>query len=358
MGFSPQGVLSPDDAVRYQASAVDVPIGPQVPDGVARAIERLKKLHLLGVVDYEMFTVAHGQALLTLEMALRERVEDAPGHAHRHRGMADLLGCARREGWLRGQRNRVVEAALRKLRNLSAHPRHYQVLSPVDSARSIWDVGEIVNHLWGSQTAGGRLYPEPIERELMAVGWKEDGTSATWLPAAKLPQDADPSYTYVLVLAVPDDSGWSWFDSLYETTAYPMEYIWGPGAPGGADFNEAMRTTGDHITCIDQTFLFYPDDAGAPLLAQRPEVAVSRFPLDSAPWYAVRADFSSDARQHASGWATGTAPCVEPGPCTRCAAESVVSGSLGEVLASLGRDALAAHARKVPDVRVPLHPHR
>jgi hypothetical protein len=58
-----------------------------------------------------------------------------------------------------------------------AHPSSYGLVTPADSARSILDAAEIINHLWGSSTPGGRLYPAPIRREILAVGARQPVTS-------------------------------------------------------------------------------------------------------------------------------------------------------------------------------------
>ena len=36
---------------------------------------------------------------------------------------------------------------------------------PVDAARMIGDVAEIISQLWGAPTPGGRLYPAPARRK-------------------------------------------------------------------------------------------------------------------------------------------------------------------------------------------------
>jgi hypothetical protein len=86
-----------------------------------------------------------------------------------------LLRWARREGLLRGQRNRAREVLFKRFRNYVAHPAGYQLVTPVDAARALRDLAEIINHLWGASTAGGRLYPAPIRRAILAIGWSTDG---------------------------------------------------------------------------------------------------------------------------------------------------------------------------------------
>jgi hypothetical protein len=156
---------------------------------------------------YNVFSVVENQGHLVLEQALRDRFvefyggtvpfEDASGTVHdlpaavfdtlydeihaegrlrkpnRWRlrlrrtgeliyfdGMLDsLLRWARGEGLLRGQRNRVLDPVLRRLRNYVAHGSGYHLVSPVDAARTICDAAEIINQLWGSPTPGGGFTP-------------------------------------------------------------------------------------------------------------------------------------------------------------------------------------------------------
>ena len=99
----------------------------------------------------------------------------ATGGALRPEDLDSLLRWARAEGLLRGQRNRRLEPVLKKFRNHVAHGTGGHPVMPVDSARTISDVGEITNHLWGSPTPGGRLYPAPIRREIQTVAWSPEG---------------------------------------------------------------------------------------------------------------------------------------------------------------------------------------
>jgi hypothetical protein len=89
--------------------------------------------------------------------------------------LGGLRTWARRLGLLRGQRNRVIEQAITNLRNLAAHP-DYHLTTPVDAARTLGDLAEIINHLWGVATPGGRLYPAPVRRECVVLAWNEAGT--------------------------------------------------------------------------------------------------------------------------------------------------------------------------------------
>jgi hypothetical protein len=49
---------------------------------------------------------------------------------------------------------------------------------PNHSSQAIRDLAEIINRLWGSRTPGGRLYPAPIKREALVIGWSDGDTDA------------------------------------------------------------------------------------------------------------------------------------------------------------------------------------
>jgi hypothetical protein len=226
MGLSMRGLLKPEDAFRFQKQAVEVPLGPDVPQSTRDSLDRVRLTHIYGVLQYELFTVAYEQSLLLLEQGLGERFigfyggtvpfvapDGSPtplsastfsgvaearrgGGSHARRGtklmirngeeaiafnagLGGLLRWARAEGLLHGQRNRRMEHLYVRLRNRVAHPDSYRLGSPVDSARSIRDVGEILHRVWGNATPGGRLYPGPFRRDILAIGWDTAGQSAS-----------------------------------------------------------------------------------------------------------------------------------------------------------------------------------
>jgi hypothetical protein len=221
LSFSPLGLggkLDPRDAARFQQEVVSHPdLDAVVPKRVRECVERLRTIYVYGVLCYDLFTVAHDQAQLALEFALRERfvefqggsaqfldasrrphdIATSPftelqaevrrhaakddewqlvvrrtGDAIRFDGMLDsLLRWAREEELLRGQRNRARDRYLTGMRDYVAHGAGDHLLLPGDAARAISDVVEIVNQLWGVATPGGRLYPAPIQRDVQLVGW-------------------------------------------------------------------------------------------------------------------------------------------------------------------------------------------
>ena len=212
------------------------------------------------------------------------------------------MGWARREGLLHGQRNKALEPLISRMRNRFAHGQ-YWLGTPVESARAIHDVAEVVNRLWGATTPGGRLYPAPLERDVVAIGWltTKQGLQLTRHNPDQLPshvREVGDDWTYLIVLAVPDDDLWE-FDSVYERTAYPTRLLWGPGsASAAADWYREANIVTDTVDYLDRLFAIRVD-GGTTYLPQRPEVVLS-LPASrtSGDWHVIRADFPLDAFNH------------------------------------------------------------
>jgi hypothetical protein len=406
--FSPWGLggrMRPKAAAEFQQRAISsAELVPAVPGGTRQSFERLRSLHSYGILCYDFFTVADELTLLVLEQALGERfvayygslipVEDKEGrqdtltassfenvYAALNRGgsharggwrlklrssqepmdfrggFSQLVSWARKERLLRGQRNRLLELVLVKMRNRVAHPSSFSLISPVESARSIKDAAEIINHLWGYATAGGRLYPAPLGREVLAIGWDRAGTSGSILTLDQLlAGQTEADHTYILVRAVPRDESLWWFDAQYETTTFPSELLWGPGrrdaAIAWADQNNAQPDEADYL---DRWFLV-ASHHGEVALPRRPEIAagLSERARD-VHWYLVKADFPGDARAHVLGVLAGESACSSAGPCDRCAAEVVGSGSWQEIMDVLQANGVTVSAVNAADVRVPIY---
>ncbi len=160
-----------------------------------QSFERLRTLFCYGLLCYDLFTVVDDLSLLLLEQALGERfveyyggrvplvhidgrtdeiavhgfqqVYDAlsrdgghrkgwklrasPGTNMYFRGSLDhLLSWARKVGLLKGQRSRVMERLLVKMRHRVAHPHGYSLTMPGQTALS--DLSAFINQLWGAPT--------------------------------------------------------------------------------------------------------------------------------------------------------------------------------------------------------------
>lgn len=401
LGFDTGGSLRPEDAALYQQESLRrAELVEAVAEGTRMTFDRLCLLHSYGVLSYDMFTAADDLAQLVIEQALRDRFvefhsgaatfQDAHGTLHsvpagsfeevyeeihaddrlrrpqRWRlrvratgeliyfdGMLDsLLRWARAEGLLRGQRNRHLEPVMKRIRNHVAHGAGHHLVTPVDSALSIRDAAEIINHLRGASTAGGRLYPAPIRRVVQIVAWNRAGSVAHG-PAGP---PADPQFadwTCVLVRAVLDDEGLGRLDALYDTTTFPCDVLWGPGNWEEASaWLERNQPSDDEVDVLDRLFLSQRHE-GRLYLPRNPDIAAT---LDEDErhgiWYLTRADHPPDALAHTRAIAAdGCSP--EPGPCGKCAAESVGVGTWQEMLTLAANDGHAITPRRPPDVAVP-----
>jgi len=140
---------------------------------------------------------------------------------------------------------------------MTAHPTHYQLSSPVDAARAIRDVAEIINCLWGVRTPGGRLHPALVQRTVVAVSWNtagdEEACAAAELPLIRLIAPV----TTVLVRASTQNPDDLWcFDALYATTQSPIDLLWGPGTPTDAfTWYLHHQPEDDEADLLDRDFL-------------------------------------------------------------------------------------------------------
>ncbi len=417
--FQPLGLggrMRPEDAAVFQQQVIShAELVADVPEPVRSGFEQLRTIYAYGVLCYDFFTVAYDQAQLALEFALRERfvefyggivplsdgsgnLQEVPaatfeqvhnairrirqprlrvrrtGKVISFNGMLDsLMRWARAEGLLRGQRNRALEPVLMRLRNHVAHGAGYHLLMPTDAARAISDVAEIINHLWGAPTPGGRLYPAPIRRDIQIVGWSSHGdvmagqvglsegepadepaTAASEQLEAGLPGKSQPDeWTWVLVRAVPHDEGLMRFDSLFEVTTYSAEMLWGPGtAEAGMTWLEERQPQADEVQILDRPFLIQHQQQRL-YLPRRPEVATGLQDDDrQGVWYFVRADDPTDAFGHVRRVVAGDSFCSRRGPCQRCAVDTVGTGNWDAVAALLEKEGVNLAPRAVPDARV------
>ena len=223
--FGLGGRLAPEDAADFQAASIArAVLAENVPDDVRDNFERARQLHLYGVLEYEFFTAAGDYALLVLEGALRVRflafysdgvplvraggeellqastfddvlaargakLLGAAGATHPLPLGADaLLSWARREQLLVGTRAKIIEGILSDRRNHAAHPVGHAINMPVDSARTLCDVAEVINKLWGHDTPGGRLFPAPLARSPMVAAVAPDGGGACAMRLEQVPE--------------------------------------------------------------------------------------------------------------------------------------------------------------------------
>ncbi len=406
--------LSPDDQARsVQSMVATADLCDEVPEDLVACFERIRSLFAYGLFYYEAFTATEDLAWLTFEQALQERfvtfyhseiplispsteetltvcnfgeVRDAFGPGGRFRmgrwtvklrstgkalhldrqfrgGYGQLQQWARQEGLLSGQQNRQLEAIQQRFRNWSAHPRRH-VNMPSSAARTIHDLAEVINQLWGNATPGGRLYPAPLERTLKVIGWPNVPSGFTFTemyPEALLNRgfEEDEDWTYaVLLLAVPGDDSLRNFDTLYDITPLPADLVWGPGPKSDAQAwlaaNQGVRDT---ITYLDRIFALRQTD-GRTYLPQRPNVALGLPPEhQSGSWHLVRADFPLAEFNHVRHGG-GVAACGSGDTLAGCAVEDLHEGPWMDLQTRLRELNFRAEPISQSRVRVPpWHPY-
>lgn len=403
--FTPSGLgrMAPEDALAFQQHVIGQhSLADDVAEGTRQRFEQLRHVYRYGLLCYDLFTMVSDAALLVFEQALRDRfidfhdgavafqdcsrqehhitvrdyadfMEQYKGHAGTKiqmgpdrrwtgfNGMLDgLYRWARREGLLRGQRNRGREKAVKALRDMVAHPNGFHLDTPVDAARTMSDLAEVINQLWGRPTPGGRLYPAPIERRPVAIGW--DGTGRISICQAENLHTANGTdgWKYVLVQAVfspgeAEDPTLAEFDSLVENTTYPCDLIWGPGTRPQAlawlATNQPGADTRDHL---DRVFLLRHDGQSLHL-PQRPEVVAG---LPSAActgtWFAIRADYPTDAFAHVRALVTQAMPQhATSGECRYCSAETLKRGTREQALAAAEQTGMSVVPVRPVDIGTP-----
>lgn len=372
-----------------------IELAPAVPETIRQAFERLCTLFAYGVLCYDLYTVVGDLARMITEQALRERflpfyggqvtfvrasdqsektvtadrwdviprrllqnskwlLKLRSGHAPiEFNGMlASLLGWARAEGLLTGQGDRLRDPVRTWFRNFAAHPT-WHLQGPDHAERAIADLASIINRIWGAPSGTA------VDREPALISWTD--TAVTWgrqVPITGQPADGGRAVSVVVLASVPDrDLGD--YDTLYETTNRPCDYMWGPGTPDeAAEWLRQHPRPGDQVEVTDRLFLLRYHDERL-YLPQKPAIAASATgPAAEGTWYLLRADTPIPAFNHQrcvlSGYTdreTG-ARHNSGGECSQCPTETICSGTLADMLvraAQLGTDITP---RLVPDVRV------
>ncbi|QFZ20369.1 hypothetical protein [Saccharothrix syringae] len=400
--FTPFGLgitlrLTPEAALAHQHAMLDgTDLVDEVAEGTRLRFERVRTLYLRGVLDHESFTVAGDHARLVVEHALRDRflsfyrhrivlVSTSSGHeriaqvdsfdkvraAFERRGgpwklkltiggvleefngmLNGLWNWAREEGLLPGQRARSMQPVQIKLRNMVAHPSGYHLGTPVDAARVIHDLAEIINCLWGARTPGGRLHPAPVHRSVQLIIWDDTGRveigDITTVPTEHMTANV----TCLVVRAqVNDRQELLGFDPRFETTRYPVELLWGPGTVEQARvWVEAHRPVDDEVDTLDRHFVIrrHGDRIDPP----RGTAVTAGLPTDqrAGVWLLVKADDPLSAFNHIRNQTGATSACTDAKPCTNCPAHTVTSGDWETILqhaAQAGLDTRPVHPANV-----------
>jgi hypothetical protein len=367
--FSPLGVgpaMRPEDSAEFlQQVMARHELVPAVAEGTRLSFDRLRDMFGYGLLCYDIFTLLDDHALLVLEQALRDRFIDfhqgTVTFVHSRTGEVKELAAARYDevqefvsgnrswklrlgggpqtmafngmlgglrewarltGLLKGQRNRVVEEAIMRLRNHAAHPSSYHLTTPADAASAISDLAEIINHLWGSPTPGGRLYPAPAGRAVVHLMWHERTAEVRAYPLQTTPvpggqetrsrngmrrgaarrtetDQAEEGWTHLLVRGAPDDWDLLHFDARYQTGRIPAEWLWGPGTlPAALDWLAREQPPGDEVDVLDQIFLFRYHACLLYLPRSPGQAASVTDPEKPGTWYLLKAD----SPEHAGSW--------------------------------------------------------
>ncbi|MDJ0345041.1 hypothetical protein QMK19_14290 [Streptomyces sp. H10-C2] len=421
--FTPHGLglgvkMTPESSAEFQQTNVAaLELAPAVAKGTRQSFDRLRTVFAYGVLCYDIFTLVSDHALLVIEQALRDRFidfhegkvtfVDAAGAPHevaieRYEQVHDFIESqkkqrrsktgvkekpwrlrvgagpeaidfngtlhglktwARTAGLLRGQRNRGIEQALSTLRNYVAHPTSYHLLGPVEATRMLSDLCEIINHLWGCNTPGGRLYPAPLRRSVAAIAWsKEHGISVTAVENLRDESEFDEFWEFSIIRAVFEfgsritDPALAQFDSLHEATWYPVDLLWGPGSrQDGIAWLDANDPQPDEFDYLDRVFAIRHNN-GELYLPMRPSIAAA-LPIDeqAGRWFAVRSDLPTAAFSHIRKYLSGTSKCSGRGPCSQCHAETLTSGTYAEIMRASGA---RIGIPLPPDVRTPFADRR
>ena len=420
--FHPLGLggrMRPEDSAEFQQRVIArYQLVPAVAAGTRQSFDQLREIFGYGVLCYDIFTVINDHALLVFEQALRDRfidlhqgtvtfvdpqtgstqelaadryeqvyefvsrnrtwklrLGDGPEAMTFNGTLGGLREWAHTMGFLRGQRNRAVEQAIARLRNHVAHPTSYHLTTPADAANTISDLAEIINHLWGSPTPGGRLYPAPVQRTIVHLMWNDETGQVMSGLAAPGPvpasqerdgaeggqQSAEPQgdqeqdvWTHALVRGVPHDWDLLHFDAKYETARNPAEWLWGPGSGRDAmAWLAREQPPDDEVDLLDRIFLLRYH---APLLylPRNPDLAAS-VTDDKKPgtWYLIKADSPEHAFNHQRQVLAGGFGCAEHGLCPRCPVQMIGAGSWQDAMSLLAARGVQVSRRHVPDVRVP-----
>jgi hypothetical protein len=343
--FGLGGRLEPEDAAELQeATIARAVLADDVPQDVRDNFERARKLHVYGVLEYEFFTAAGDYALLVLEGALRARflafyaagipllrkdaeilhaetfedviaarsarLRGADGTNHRLPLSADaLLAWARREQLLAGTRAKIIEGILSERRNHAAHPVGHTINTPVDSARTLGDVAETINKLWGHDTPGGRLFPAPVARQPRVAAVAPDGKGGCEMRLEQVNQADERERTWdcAVFLAVEGERlieprrGGIAFTHLpgFQTTRFPCERLW------QGSWEELMRAIekdsfsrlDDTTEHLDRVFLIRVGQ-GQIDLARSPADVLALEAQPRGQWYVITADAPLDAWVH------------------------------------------------------------
>jgi hypothetical protein len=363
----------------------------EVPESTRLSYDRVRTIYAYGVLCYDLYTVAGNQALLVVEQALRERFLpfyggtvtfiDGADREHqvtperfsqlfdrddplvkrgwrlelrsgrppiRFNGMlASLLQWARGEGLLGGQRDRWQDRFRVEFRNYAAHSEYHRGM-PDDAAEEIFRLCELINQIWGAAPGGA-----PVRREVIVVAWTDTVIMYGPVEGVRVEDRLRPGATCVIVRADPGDRTLGHgFDAMYEMTARPCEYLWGPGTwSEGAQWLKRESPAADEIAVLDRLFLLRHHDGRLYMPRTAPSAAALGEEDRPGTWHLLRADYPADAFSHQRQVLAGAAGHGADSFCRACPVETVAAGAWQDMIdycAAAGEDVTP---RPVPDIR-------
>jgi hypothetical protein len=365
-GLLIDGRLRPGDSLGHLRSSVDqARLVPEVPEDVRDNFDRLRKVYLYGLLEYELFTVADDFAYLVLEGAFRMRfltyydfkvpvsrkgtpdileVDSFDALLERKRGfklrstegehdiptgLPYLLLWARRECLLTGQRSRFIETTMSAQRNHAAHPTNYTLGMPVHAGQTLLRVAEIINKLWGASTPEGSLYRGPTQRWPRVAAVSADGASKEFVNVLSA-RGVDPGpgdWTAAVYLAAPEErlvqlsgEGPNFMHRPgFQATELPCELLWGPGPWEELDAHLARfegTSLCDEVDYVDRLFVIRVA-SDRPDLARSPTELVASRETEGV-WHIVRADHPLDAWCHVRDHRDLPAGESKDGCCPEC----------------------------------------
>jgi hypothetical protein len=382
MGLIMGGVLPPDAGVRHQGRAISIALADAVPESTRKLFVRLQTIHMHGLWSpeahgvggdgYQLFTVAHDFALQVLEHALAARFIEhhrgvvelvdmnskremklpsiegmyaaldgrrwlvasrkRPGNRISFDGsLTDLFAWARHEGLLPGQSTRRFDYVFPRMLNRN-RPIDYRVGSPPDSSRTIREVAEFINKLWGENTPGGHVFPGPSERALFALGWNaEDTERQVFRPEHFRTEPPRAGWSFIVALCTSDDELLDQCHSDFAVTTFPSKVLHGPSNwAETAAFMEAYDGRHDAVENLDQYFVL---PMGRDEWARTPN-QFAGLPRDyrSGRWVLIQADSPWAAYRHMRNHSTAPELHRLKGACGECWVSCVTSGGWRHVL--------------------------
>jgi hypothetical protein len=343
LAFNPYGLggrLDPRDAAAFQADSIaSATLHDDVPQAVHENFERARKLHLYGALEYQFFTAASEYALLVLEGALRLRfltyypdgipVISAGIHSRLRPDTFDelrqarggklvgldgaihalplgapaLTAWARRERLLIGTRSRILDKELSGLRNRAAHPVEHTLTMPPDSARTLCDIAETINRLWGHDTPRGRLFPPPVARTPTVAAIAPQGRAGMVMRLEQVSELAAPEreWEFAVFLAAgnekllrPGRGGVITFvhQPGLQATVFPTEELWKGDWQALREQIDKGQFEGreDAVAHLDRLFFIRVGEDTIDLARSAPDVLALPASKREGDWYAITAD--------------------------------------------------------------------